>query len=138
MAFNSVLDLKTVEKYPEHDAFMSQTPQKHLEKFFFQVIMTTKIHFFDLQNFLDFAQLDRKKVTPQPSRALRKFSGHSTHMMWVLKTLSKVRAFKRILSHVRTTHTDKTAPYILNYGGDRDVDAPIGFYFSNLCLHLCF
>ena len=75
LGFVSSGELKTVEKYPEHDAFMSQTPQKHLEQKFFLVILTTKIHFFDLQNFLDFAQLDRKKVTPQPSRALENFLG---------------------------------------------------------------
>ena len=68
---------------------MSQTPQKHLEKIFFQVILTTKIHFFDFEKFSDFARLSgpgRKKVNPRPLRARKKFSRYSTPMMWVFKT----------------------------------------------------
>ena len=68
---------------------MSQIPQKHLEKNFFQVILTTKIHFFDFEKFSDFGRLSgpgRKKVNPRPLRARKKFSRHSTPMMWVFKT----------------------------------------------------
>ena len=69
---------------------MFQTPQKHLEKKIFQVILTTKIHFFlDFEKFSDFARLSgpgRKKVNPRPLRARKKFSRHSTPMMWVFKT----------------------------------------------------
>ena len=54
-------------------------------------------------------------------------------MMWVLKTFSKIRAFKRTLSRIRTTHTDKTAPPILNCCNKRRSEAPIGFYLSSYC-----
>jgi len=68
---------------------MFQTPQKHLEKKKFQVILTTKIHFFYFEKFSDFARLSepgRKKVNPLPLRVRKKFSRHSAPMMWVFET----------------------------------------------------
>ena len=61
---------------------MSQTPQKHLEKKIFQVILTTKIHFFDFEKFSDFARLSgpgRKKVTLRPLRVREEYSRTNTH-----------------------------------------------------------
>ena len=65
--------------------------------------------------FLSFADLSPKKLNSRASRARKKFSRGSTPTVWVLKTFSKIRAFKRTLSRVHTTDTDETAQSILNY-----------------------
>ena len=66
---------------------MSQIPQKHLEKNFFSSHFDHQnSFFFDFEKFSDFARLSglgRKKVILRPLRARKKFSRHSTPMMWV-------------------------------------------------------
>ena len=73
-----------------------------------------------------------EKITSPHFAGRKNFSRHSTPVMWIFKTLRKIRTLNRTLSHVPTTHTDKTTHGILNYYGNRRPEEPIGFYLSRL------
>ena len=61
---------------------------------FFQVILTTKIDFFDVEKFRNFVDLGQKTVTPRGSGACKNFCIRLASMMWALKIFSNIRAFK--------------------------------------------
>ena len=110
------------------------TSGKFRKKKFFESFWPSKKIFFENfwgPNFSGFYLPDPQTWSTWPSSVSRKFSRDFTPIMWVCKTFSRIRAFKRTLSRVPTTHTDETAPYILIYCKKRRSEAPIQFYLSN-------
>ena len=95
-AFQMRSEALNVSKRPQRCFLHVPDILETFERKNFQVILTPKIDFFDVEKFLNFTDLRPKTVTPRGSEACKTFFTGLTPMMWVFEIFPNIRAFQRM------------------------------------------